>query len=692
MGVRDFLVEIGTEELPPQSLARLSAAFAEEITSGLARRQLPHGVIQVFATPRRLAVMVPSLATQQPDQEQLLLGPPVAAAFDKAGNPTPAAQGFSRKCNVALDQLEQLDTGKGVKLAYRKIAQGATTSSLLPEITRQALEKLPISKRMRWGDKRVEFVRPTHWLLMLFGNEVIDAKILDQQAGRVTYGHRFQYNQAITIEQPSSYAQALEKPGKVVADFRLRRERIRHQVAQLAEQLNGHAVIDPELLDEVTALVEWPVALAGRFDEAFLRLPAAALISSMKEHQKYFHVEDAQGSLLPVFITVSNIESDNPDAVVSGNERVIRPRLADAAFFYDTDRKTPLATRAQELANIVFQTKLGSLADKAQRVAALAEHLATATGGDSGLAKRAALLCKADLVTLMVGEFPSLQGLMGRDYAAQDGEPEEVAQAIYEHYLPRYAGDEIPQTGTGCAVAIADKLDTLTGLFVIGQPPTGDKDPFALRRAALGILRIMVVKKIKVDLTDIIGVALAQYQQLNAAPELRESIFEFFLERFRAWYQEEGISPQVFQAVYARRPGQPYDFQQRLYAVNDFATMTDAQALSAANKRVGNILAKLNHEEVAEEVNEQLLIEPEERELATLVNQKQQQVAPLLSAQDYKAILGSLAELRPAVDRFFDRVMVMCEEDTLRQNRLALLKQLRELFLQVADISLLQAG
>lgn len=692
MGVRDFLVEIGTEELPPKALAGLSEAFLAGVVSGLEDRQLSFAAARVFATPRRLAVLVTSLAEQQADRETQLFGPPVTAAFDAQGIPTPAAQGFARKCNTSVEQLEQVDTGKGIKLAYLKIEQGVSTPELLPDIVSQALEKLPIPKRMRWGDSRVEFVRPTHWLLMLFGEEVVNAEILGQQSGNHSYGHRFHYNQPIQICDPQSYAEVLEKTGKVIADFDVRRDNIRRQVEQVAADLNGRAVIDPDLLNEVTALVEWPVALAGHFDEDFLRLPPQALISSMKEHQKYFHVENSQGELLPVFITVSNIRSSQPAEVVAGNERVIRPRLADAAFFYDTDRKTPLAQRLEGLRDIVFQAELGSLLEKSERVAALAEKFAAQLGGDAELAKRAGLLSKTDLVTLMVGEFPSLQGLMGRDYAEHDGESPIVAQAIYEHYLPRYAGDDIPESDEGCAVAIADKIDTLTGLFAIGQPPTGDKDPFALRRAALGVLRIMVDKETDLDLLACIDESIAQYGNLTVADGLAQTIFEFMLERFRTWYQEEGIPTNVFQAVHARRPKQPLDFQRRIYAVNIFAKMADAQALSAANKRVSNLLSKLDVKEVSSEVSTHLLQEPAEQHLAALVTEKSAQIAPLVAEQNYQSVLESLAELRPAIDQFFDNVMVMVEEEPLRRNRLALLKQLRELFLQVADISLLQTS
>lgn len=692
MSVKDFLVEIGTEELPPKALQQLSNAFLQGIETGLRERQLSFDSIKAFATPRRLAVAVSALEQQQPDRETQLFGPPLSAAFDADGNPTPAAEGFARKCKTSVEALEQVDTGKGVKLAFRSVDKGLDTLSLLPSIVESALDKLPIPKRMRWGDTRVEFVRPTHWLLMLFGDQVVDCEILGRRSGNHSYGHRFHHNQAIEITQPADYPEQLRSPGYVIADFNARRSMVEEQVNKTAAELKGEAVIDSDLLDEVTALVEWPVALAGRFDEDFLRLPAQALVSSMKEHQKYFHMVDAQGELLPYFITLCNIESVDPAQVIAGNERVIRPRLADAAFFYDTDRKVPLAERLDALKNIVFQSKLGTVFEKSERVATLANKFAQQMGGDGEQAERAGLLCKADLVTLMVGEFPGLQGLMGQKYALHDGESEVTANAIYEHYLPRYSGDTIPESVEGCAVSIADKLDTLTGLFAIGQPPTGDKDPFALRRSALGILRIIVEREFDLDLLESIKLAIAQYEQLETGEELAETIFEFMLERFRAWFQDEGIPANVFQAVHARRPSRPLDFQQRIYAVSQFASLPDAETLSAANKRVSNILAKQDGKGIPADVSAHLLKEVPEKNLADLVAEKAQAIAPLLAEKDYSATLESLAELRPSVDQFFDKVMVMTDDDSLRMNRLALLKQLRGLFLEVADISLLQAS
>lgn len=692
MSVKDFLVEIGTEELPPKALKGLASSFLQGIETGLQTKHLEYSEATVFAAPRRLAVLVSQLREQQADKETEMFGPPVQAAFDDQGNPTKAAEGFARKCNTSVDQLQKVDTGKGVKLAFKFVQPGQPSTALLPEIIQQSLDKLPIPKRMRWGSSRVEFVRPVKWLVMLMGDKIVDCEILGQKAGNTSFGHRFHFNQPIEITSPQDYQEKLRSPGYVITDFEERRSLIKNQIEEVASRTDGQAVIDEDLLDEVTALVEWPVALVGRFDDDFLRLPAEALISSMKEHQKYFHMVDSQGRMLPNFITLSNIESKDPQQVIAGNERVIRPRLADAAFFFDTDRKTTLANRLDSLKNIVFQSKLGTVYEKSSRVSKLAANLADQISGQGALAERAGLLCKTDLVTQMVGEFPDLQGLMGQQYAQQDGEPELVSQAIYEHYLPRFSGDILPDSKEGCAVSIADKLDTITGLFAIGQPPTGDKDPFALRRAALGILRIIVEKKLDLDLLACIESSLALHDQIDKPQDIVDTIFDFMLERFRAWFQDEDIPANVFQAVHARRPSRPLDFQRRIYAVNHFASLAEAETLSAANKRVSNILSKQGTESIPVEVSAHLLKETAEQNLAQQVAQKEALIAPLLDSGDYTATLESLAELRPSVDEFFDNVMVMTEDDSLRQNRLSLLQQLRGLFLKVADISLLQSN
>jgi glycyl-tRNA synthetase beta chain len=690
MSLQDFLVEIGTEELPPKALSGLAAAFLKGVEDRLQAEHIAYATAKVFAAPRRLAILITDIQQRQDDIATEMLGPPITAAFDKDGNATKAAEGFARKCGVSIDQLEHMETDKGVKLAHHSVTPGQSSTALLPAIVQQSLANLPIPKRMRWGSSRIEFVRPVHWLLMLMGNQVIDCEILGCKAGSSSYGHRFHHNEAVPIANPADYESALLETGHVMADFDARRELVRKQIVHAALATNGQAIIDADLLDEVTALVEWPTALLGNFDEDFLRLPQQALISSMKEHQKYFHINDINGAMLPYFITVSNIESTDPAQIIAGNERVIRPRLADAAFFYDTDRQTPLASRLDALKQVVFQTKLGSVYEKSERVSKLAGKIATLIGSDTGLAQRAGLLTKADLLTSMVKEFPDLQGTIGADYAQNDGEEADVAHGIYEQYLPRFSGDVLPTTLTGCAVSIADKLDTICGLFAIGQPPTGDKDPFAIRRAALGILRIIVEKKLDLDLLDCIELALTA-QQVEINDVVNNSIFEFFLQRFRAWFQDENIPASVFLAVQARRPSRPLDFQQRVYAVNKFAAMENAEALAAANKRVSNILAKQNQLGGTAAVSAHLLEAGAEQALADIVSQKALSIAPLIAQSDYTATLENLADLRPAVDNFFDNVMVMTEDEAVRNNRLALLQQLRGLFLKVADISLLQS-
>jgi glycyl-tRNA synthetase beta chain len=523
---------------------------------------------------------------------------------------------------------------------------------------------------------------------MLMGDQVVECEILGLKAGRNTRGHRFHYNHQIELNQANEYLENLESVGMVIADFDERREKIRAQVEAEGASVHGIAQIDEDLLEEVTALNEWPVALTGRFDERFLEVPAEALISSMKEHQKYFHLTDNNGQLMPFFITVANIESTDPAQVISGNEKVIRPRLADAAFFFETDKKRTLESRIEDLKSIVFQKELGTLHDKAVRVAVLAKHIAAQLGQDQAKAERAAMLAKTDLMTDMVYEFTDLQGLMGYHYALNDGEDEGVALAQNEQYMPRFAGDELPQSEPGIAVALADRLDTLTGLFGINQPPTGSKDPFALRRASLGVLRIIVERQLNLDLEDLIQVAANNYQDLPAQDGLVTRITDFMLERFRAWYDDEGIAIEAYLAVHALRPTRPLEFNQRVQAVSHFRTLNEADALAAANKRVANILSKQDAA-VADSVSDELLQEDAEKALAKAVAEKTVQLEPLFAEGNFKEVLEQLAELRPVVDKFFDEVMVMADDKAVRNNRLALLKQLRSLFLGVADISAL---
>ena len=694
----DFLIELGTEELPPKALKSLSEAFTRGIIAGLEKAQITYNDYEPFATPRRLALLIKGLDTAQPDQQLERKGPAVKAAFDAEGNPGKAALGFARANGVDFADLEQEETPKGAWLVYRSVKPGEATRDLLPKIITQSLNNLPIPKRMRWGTSRIEFVRPVHWLLMLLGDDpdknIIDCEILGLKAGNTTRGHRFLANREITITTPADYARVLCEQGKVIANFTTRRDIIREQVEQVASAINGHSVIDPDLLDEVTALNEWPVALCGRFDEEFLAVPSEALISSMKGHQKYFHVENSEGKLLPHFITVANIDSSEPHLVVAGNEKVIRPRLADAKFFYDTDRKKTQDDRREKLKPIVFQEQLGSVFVKTERIARLSSYIAQTEGGDAKLAERAGLLCKSDLVSEMVLEFPELQGIMGQYYADHDGENPEVSKTLYEQYMPRFAGDQLPSTLIGCAVAIADKVDTITGIFGINQLPTGSKDPFALRRASIGVLRIIVEKKLNLDLEALIDQAMLGYQEqgisLPALDDLNTTVVNYMLERFDAAYQEEGIAVEIINAVKALRPTRPLDFDRRIKAITRFNTMDEADALASANKRVANILAKAGDIIIPDTLDETLLSDIAELELANVVFAKKEEIAPALAEGRYALVMESLAALKEPIDLFFDQVLVNAEDEAVRLNRYALLRQLRSLFLQVADISLLQ--
>jgi len=687
MSAADFLFELGCEELPPTLLKTLSEALGASIEEGLEKAGLPFSSLEVYATPRRLAVLIKELAKEQPDQAIERKGPAVKAAY-KDGEPTKALQGFARSCGVDVNQLETLETDKGSWLIYRSTQPGQATSALLPEILAQAVHSLPVPKRMRWGASRIEFSRPVHWLVLLHGQDLVPAEILGLHSDRITYGHRFHAPEAISLSEPSDYLPALQA-AHVLASFTERRETIREQVLAKAAERQGQAVIDENLLDEVTGLVEWPVALIGSFDESFLQVPDACLISSMKSHQKYFHLVDDKGALLPLFITVSNIESRDPSAIILGNERVIRPRLGDAAFFFETDKKTRLSSRSAGLEKVVFQQKLGSLADKTRRIKALAAAIAERLDATADKVERAATLAKCDLNTEMVLEFPELQGLMGEAYALHDGENPEVCRAIREHYLPRHAGDELPVTPTGICLALADRLDTLTGIFGIGQKPTGVKDPFALRRATLGVLSILVNKQLNLDLSELIQLALDEHQNLPKSEEVKDELLSYMLDRFRAWYQAQNIGAGVFLAVRSRGVTHPYDFDRRVQAVASFNKLPEAQALAAANKRVSNLLSK-QAEPVSPVINKSLLTEAAEIHLAEQLAVKDIDVAPYYAQGDYQAALHKLAELREPVDRFFDQVMVMAEDEAVRNNRLALLASLQSLFLHTADIAQLQ--
>lgn len=689
MATQDFLVELGTEELPPKSLKSLSNAFTQGISRGLEDAGIAFDRVEAFAAPRRLAVRVRALGDAQPDKPVEKRGPAIKAAFDDSGNPTRALTGFATSLGVTPDQLDTLETDKGAWVVYRTIEKGRPTVDLLPELVDQSLAGLPIPKRMRWGAHRTEFVRPVHWAIMLFGNKVIDTPIMGLTPGNKTRGHRFHCPKSLIVPTPGDYEVVLKQEGYVIADFAERREQIRRGVTAIArKEADGTAVIDDDLLDEVTALNEWPVPLMGRFEERFLGVPAEALISSMKEHQKYFHVVSSDGRMLPLFITVANLESKDPIQVISGNEKVIRPRLSDAAFFYDTDRKTHLEDRVEQLKPIVFQEKLGSVHDKSVRVAALARKIADAIGSDPQLAERAAMLAKTDLVTEMVLEFTDLQGIMGQYYATNDGEHDDVASALNEQYMPRFAGDDLPTTATGCAVAIADRIDSLVGLFGINQPPSGTRDPFGLRRASLGVLRIIIERELPLDLEALCTWSEQEHTSLTE-PNVADTVVDYMLERFRAHYEEQGINAEVYLAVHARRPTKPLDFDRRVKAVEAFRQLPEAQALAAANKRVSNILTKQGGEDIGETIDQGLLQDAAEKTLAEQIEYQADTVLPLFEKGDYAAALSSLANLRDPVDNFFDEVMVMAEDDAIRNNRLAMLNRLRNLFLRVADISVL---
>ncbi len=683
MSARDFLVELGTEELPPKALKTLGEAFLAGIEKGLKAAGLSYSASRYYAAPRRLAVLIEQLEEQQADRTQNLDGPPVQAAFDKDGNPTQAALGFAKKCGVELSQIDQ----SGPKLKFSQSIPGQAAAGLLPGIVETSLNELPIPKRMRWGARKTEFVRPTQWLVMLFGDDVIDCEILAQQAGRVSRGHRFHANHEVRISAPANYAEDL-RSAYVIADFNERRAQIAARVDQLAAEQQGTAIVPPVLLDEVSALVEWPVPLVCSFEERFLDVPQEALIITMQDNQKYFCLLDANGKLLPRFITVANVESKDPAQIISGNEKVVRPRLTDAEFFFKQDKKQKLESFNQRLANVVFQAQLGSVYDKAQRVSALAGFIAQRIGGDTTRAKRAGLLCKCDLASEMVGEFPEMQGIAGYYYAKHDGEAEDVALALNEQYMPRGAGAELPSTLTGAAVALADKLDTLVGIFGIGMLPTGSKDPYALRRAALGVLRILIEKQLDLDLVEAVSFAIGQFADKIKADGLAPQVQDFIFDRLRARYEDEGVEVAVYQAVRAVSPTSPLDFDQRVQAVQAFRALPQAAALAAANKRVSNLLSKAEGQ-VAASVEAHHFDNPSEFALNAAIQQAEHAVRPLAEARQYNLALSQLANLREPVDAFFEAVLVNAEDPAVRANRYALLAKLRGLFLGVADISVL---
>ena len=685
----DLLFELGTEELPPKVLMNLSDALVEGMQKGLGEHKLTFGQVDSFAAPRRLAIIVKSLEIRTPDTESVSWGPPVKVAFDADGNPTKAAQAFASKNGIDVSELSDKveSDGKQDKLCARRVETGKNTTSLLGGIIEQTLAGLPIPKRMKWGDSKEEFVRPVQWAVLLFNGETCKEHILGVTTGNISQGHRFHGSGDIVIRSPDSYEQQLHD-GFVLASFDKRRALIKDGVSTLAKGVGGNAVIDEALLDEVTGLNEWPVPLIGRFDEAFLSVPSEALVSSMKEHQKYFHVVDSQSELMPAFITVANIVSKDPQQVIEGNERVIRPRLADAAFFYKNDARVSLYERREQLKKVVFQEKLGSVFAKTERVATLAKRLSVEAGADPRLAYRAGQLCKSDLVTDMVGEFTDLQGVMGRYYALNDGEDPQVADALLEQYMPRFAGDMVPATAVGAALALADKLDTLVGIFSIGQQPSGSRDPFALRRASLGLLRIIIDRKLDVDLRAAIEVSASQFKlEDEALQTICKQVLAYILDRFKSWYKEEGFSTEIYLSVAPLNLGNPLDIDARVNAVAAFSLLAEADDLAAANKRVSNILTKQLGTKTPEPMNISLLVEPAEKALAESITGLASLSVPLLEDRDYTRVLQHLATLRDPIDDFFNEVMVMVDDQALRNNRLSLLSDLRTLFINVADIS-----
>ena len=688
MTTQNFLVEIGTEELPPKALKALATSFADNVEAELNQTGLSFDKIEWFAAPRRLAVKVLNLATQQPSKEIEKRGPAVSAAFDAEGKPTKAAEGWARGCGITVEQAERIATDKGEWLVHRAKIEGQPTKNLLNGIVANALAKLPIPKPMRWADKTVQFIRPVHTVTMLLGDELIEGEILGVESARTIRGHRFLGEKEFEIQHADQYPQLLREKGSVVADFNERKAEILAKSQAKATALGGVADIEESLLEEVTSLVEYPNVLAAKFEERFLAVPAEALVYTMKGDQKYFPIYDKEGKLLPHFIFVSNINPEDPTAIIEGNEKVVRPRLTDAEFFFKTDLKQKLVDRLPRLETVLFQQQLGTLKDKTDRIEQLAGEIAKQIGADEAKAKRAGLLSKCDLMTNMVFEFTDTQGVMGMHYARHDGEDEEVAVALNEQYMPRFAGDELPKSLVASAVALADKFDTLTGIFGIGQAPKGSADPFALRRAALGALRIIVEKNLPLDLEDLVKKSATLFGDKLSNQNVVADVVDFMLGRFRAWYQDEGIAVDVIQAVLARRPTRPADFDARVRAVSHFRTLDSAEALAAANKRVSNILAKADA--AIGEINLTACVEPAEKALAEAVLALRTEVQPLIAKGDYTAVLDKLANLRAPVDSFFDNVMVNAEDPALRQNRLAILNTLQGLFLQVADISVLQ--
>lgn len=693
---KDLLCEIGCEELPAKYLGKLAITFYEKIIDELNAANLNFQDIKYFATPRRLAIQVNGLVTQQKDTEIERRGPNLTAAYDKNNKPTPAAEGFARSCGVNVDQLTMIEDGKGKWLAYRQLQKGQTTKDLIPNIIRQAIKKLPIPKPMRWGNSDIEFIRPVHWVVLLFGDEVIEAEIFGKKTDRYTNGHRFHCLKPIELKNPNDYEKALEK-GYAIVDPEKRRDRIKAQI----EKIDSTIDLDKQLglLNEVNNLVEWPVALRVNFDQDFLELPPEVLIAAMRDHQKSFYVGFFP-NLSSHFITVSNIESKKPEEVIKGNERVMRARLADAKFFYETDLNHSLESYLPRLANVTYQAKLGSLKDKSDRLMQLCEYLAQQLKVDVELAKRAGQLAKCDLMTGMVGEFPELQGIMGFYYAQNDGEKPEVALALRDQYLPHSAEVILKLQDLSSILAIADRIDTLVGFFAVGNVPTGEKDPYALRRAAWEIVRIIYGNNIDLDLLDLLHQTQSAYKDypgISIDASILQEVKDFIFDRILGWNKdrkqkglEEIIRPDIFQAVIVRQSSNINDFFDRCQALASFRNLPAAESLIAANKRVSNILKKEDLTKIPKEINEKLLEQVEEKQLFKFMMEAKQKIEPLCNQKNYTKALEELAKLQTPINVFFDKVMVMVEDKKIRENRLALLSTLRNLFLHIADISLLQ--
>jgi glycyl-tRNA synthetase beta chain len=688
MTTETLLIELGTEELPPKSLKTLATAFFEGIKNQLDASELVYSDIKWFATPRRIAVQALDLVAKQQDRVVEKRGPAVNVAFDEQGEPSKAAIGWARSNGITVDQAERLTTPKGEWLLHKATVSGKTISELVPDMVVSAISKLPIAKPMRWGSERTQFIRPVHTLTLMYGDKIIEGEALGVTSNNQVQGHRFHHQGLVSLNHANDYEEELAK-AFVVVDYQARQEKIIAQINKITEDISATALIDDDLLEEVTSLVEWPVTLIGTFDEDFLNVPAEPLIYSMKDHQKYFPVTNNDGGLVNKFIFVSNIESKDPREVVFGNEKVIRPRLADAEFFFKTDQKQTLESRLSTLESVLFQKQLGTLKAKSERIANLSKLIAEQLGENSDDAYRAGLLSKTDLMSDMVLEFPQVQGTMGKYYAINDGENIAIAQALEDQYRPRYAGDSLPEANIGCAVAISDKIDTLVGIFGINQPPKGDKDPFALRRAAIGVIRIIIEKQLDLDLAVLINESISLFGDKLVNENTAVNVLDFIMGRFRAFYQEQGVSVNVIQAVLAKKPSAPLDFDKRIKAVSFFGELPEAETLAAANKRVGNILAKFDGQ-LYDGFKAELATEEAEQDLATIFNAVSLKVAPLMADKNYQAALNELAQLKTPIDTFFDCVMVMSDDEAVKINRLTLLNEIRESFFAIADISVLQ--